>query len=97
MDNLKEKIIILLPKDILGQQILFMVEEIHDAHPEQKIILAHLGEIYRLKDGPKFSAEAKNAIKVRLFSPFSFQIYLSLYQRESSFSSIEGIPRRSKN
>ena len=64
MDNLKEKIIMLLPADISGEKILGLVEEIHELHPEQKIILSHLGEIYRLKNGPNFIAEIKNTIKV---------------------------------
>ena len=64
VDNLKEKIIVLLPTDIPGEKILSLVEEINELHPEQKIILAHLGEIYRLKNGPNFMAEVKNTVKV---------------------------------
>ena len=64
VDNLKEKIIVLLPTDIPGDKIFSLVEEIHELHPEQKIFLAHLGEIYPLKNGPNFIAEVKNTIKV---------------------------------
>merc|ERR1712037_159620 len=63
-DNLKEKIIMLLPSDIPGEKIYSLVKEIHELHPEQKLILAHLGEIYRLKNGPNFVAEIKNTIKL---------------------------------
>ena len=64
VDNLKEKIIMLLPSDIQGEKIYSLTKEIHELHPEQKLILAHLGEIYRLKNGPNFVAEIKNTIKV---------------------------------
>lgn len=62
--NLKEKIIVLLPTDIPGDRIFSLVEEIHELHPDQKIILAHLGEIYTLKNGPNFIAEVKNTVIV---------------------------------
>ncbi len=41
----------LLPADIPGEKIQSLVEEIHELHPEEKIILGHLGEIFRLKTG----------------------------------------------
>lgn len=64
MDNLKEKIILLLPRDLRMASVLDLLNEINELHPEQKVILAHLGEIYRIKNGPNFISEAKHALQV---------------------------------
>ena len=66
MDNLKEKIILLLPRDLRMAAVLDLLAEINDLHPEQKVILAHLGEIYRIKNGPNFISETKHVLQVQL-------------------------------
>ena len=96
-DNLKEIIIMLLPSDIPGEKIYSLVKEIHELHPEQKLILAHLGEIYRLKNGPNFVAEIKNTIKVSANFIFLSKKTFSFWKDGSSFSNIEIIWKRLKS